>query len=198
MILYVGTNDITGGASAAQVIAGMQEIINRVHAKGVPIYGGTVVPRGRPAPLTGWTGPMEAVKLAINHWMHTDANFDGLVEFGALLAGPLVVGTDGAPAETMWDAWNCFDYRCSCQKASDAIQAYYMGTRTVRLDQEAERLLSEIRRQTGTTISGALKRGLEIAVRELRESDAARPFEVYQTLDLGPGGYSHAPGRRAK
>ena len=73
-----------------------------------------------------------------------------------------------------------------------------MGTRTVRLDQEAERLLSEIRRQTGTTISGALKRGLEIAVRELRESDAARPFEVYQTLDLGPGGYSHAPGRRAK
>ena len=110
VLLYEGTNDITGGASAAQVIAGMQEIINRVHARGVPIYGGTVVPRGRPAPMTGWTGSMEAVKLAVNHWMHTDANFDGLIEFGALLAGPLVVGTDGAPSETMWDAWNCFDY----------------------------------------------------------------------------------------
>jgi hypothetical protein len=53
---------------------------------------------------------MEAVKLAVNHWMHNEANFDGIVEFGALLAGPLVVGTDGAPAESMWDAWNCFDY----------------------------------------------------------------------------------------
>ncbi|HZA51894.1 MAG TPA: GDSL-type esterase/lipase family protein, partial [Myxococcaceae bacterium] len=110
VIFYEGTNDITGGATAAQLIAGMQEVIDRVHAKGVPIYGGTVIARGRPTPLTGWTGSMEAVKLSVNHWMHTDANFDGLVEFGALLAGPLVVGTDGAPVETMWDAWNCFDY----------------------------------------------------------------------------------------
>jgi hypothetical protein len=66
------------------------------------------------------------------------------------------------------------------------------------LDKEAERLLSEIRRQTGTTISGALKRGLEIAARELRERDTTRPFEVYRTLDLGHGGYAKAPARRAK
>jgi lysophospholipase L1-like esterase len=110
VIFYEGTNDITGGITAAGLIAGMQEVIDRVHAKGVPIYGGTVIARGRPAPLTGWTGAMEAVKVEVNHWMHTEANFDGLVEFGALLAGPLVIGSDGAPAETMWDAWNCFDY----------------------------------------------------------------------------------------
>jgi hypothetical protein len=53
---------------------------------------------------------MEGVKLATNHWIHTDANFDGIVEFGALLAGPIVIGSDGAPAESLWDAWNCFDY----------------------------------------------------------------------------------------
>jgi lysophospholipase L1-like esterase len=110
VIFYEGTNDITGGATSAQLIAGLQEVVDRVHAKGVPIYGGTVVPRGRPAPLTGWTGPMEAVKLAANHWLHTEANFDGIVEFGALLAGPIVIGADGAPAESLWDAWNCFDY----------------------------------------------------------------------------------------
>jgi len=110
VIFYEGTNDITGGATSAQLIAGLQEVVDRVHASGVPIYGGTVVPRGRPAPLTGWTGSMEAVKLAVNHWMHTEANFDGIVEFGALLAGPIVVGTDGAGAESLWDAWNCFDY----------------------------------------------------------------------------------------
>jgi lysophospholipase L1-like esterase len=110
VIFYEGTNDITGGATSAQLIAGLKEVVDRVHAGGVPIYGGTVVPRGRPAPLTGWTGPMESVKVNVNHWLHTEANFDGLVEFGALLAGPIVTGVDGAPAEQLWEAWNCFDY----------------------------------------------------------------------------------------
>ena len=110
IIFYEGTNDITGNATTAQLVAGLQEVIDRVHAKGVPVFGGTVVPRGRPAPLTGWTGPMDKVKLEINHWIHTDANFDGIVEFGALLAGPIVIGTDGAPSESYWDSWNCSDY----------------------------------------------------------------------------------------
>lgn len=110
VVFYEGTNDITGNATTEQLKAGLREVIDRVHARGVPIYGGTVVPRGRPAPMTGWTGPMEKVKLEVNHWIHTEANFDGIVEFGALLAGPIVVGSDGAPAESLWDAWNCFDY----------------------------------------------------------------------------------------
>jgi len=110
VIFYEGTNDITGGQTVAGLTAGLKEVVDRVHAKGVPIYGAPVIARGRPAPLTGWTGAMEAVKIEVNHWMHTEANLDGIVEFGALLAGPLVVGSDGAPAESMWDAWNCFDY----------------------------------------------------------------------------------------
>ncbi|MGQ0506837.1 MAG: hypothetical protein ACT4TC_16115 [Myxococcaceae bacterium] len=73
-----------------------------------------------------------------------------------------------------------------------------MGTRTVRLDEEAERLLREIRRQTGTTVSGALKHGLEVAARELRERSAARPYDIYRQLDLGKGGYARAPARKAK
>jgi hypothetical protein len=85
-------------------------VIDRVHAKGIPIYGATVVPRGRPAPMTGWNGSMEAVKLEVNHWMRTQANFDGIVEFGALLAGPIVTETDGIAAESMWPDWACFDF----------------------------------------------------------------------------------------
>jgi len=34
-----GTNDITGGALAAQVIADTKTIIDRVHAAGIPIFG---------------------------------------------------------------------------------------------------------------------------------------------------------------
>jgi lysophospholipase L1-like esterase len=110
VIFYEGTNDITGGATAAQLIAGLQQVIDRVHAKGISIYGATVVPRGRPAPMTGWTGSMEAVKLQVNHWMRTEANFDGIIDFGALLDGPIVMETDGIPAVAMWPDWACFDY----------------------------------------------------------------------------------------
>jgi lysophospholipase L1-like esterase len=110
VIFYEGTNDITGGATSAQLIAGLQEVIDRVHAKGIPIYGAPVVPRGRPAPMTGWNGSMEAVKLQVNHWMHAQANFDGIIELGALLAGPIVTETDGIPAESLWPDWACFDF----------------------------------------------------------------------------------------
>jgi lysophospholipase L1-like esterase len=110
VIFFEGTNDITGGALAPQIIADTQTIIDRVHAAGIPIIGVTVMPRGRPAPLTGWTGSMEAQRLALNHWMHTDANFDGTIEFGALTQGPIVTGTDGVAAESIWPQWNCGDY----------------------------------------------------------------------------------------
>ena len=110
VIFYEGTNDITGNATPAQLIAGMQEVIDRVHAKGIPIIGATVVPRGRPAPLTGWTASMEAVKLEVNHWMHTQANFDGMIEWGALLQGRIVIGADAGSSESLWDGYNCSDY----------------------------------------------------------------------------------------
>jgi lysophospholipase L1-like esterase len=110
VIFFEGTNDITGNATADQVIAGLQQVIDRVHAKGIPIYGIPVVPRGRAAPMTGWTASMEAVKLQVNHWMHTQANFDGIIEFGALLAGPILTETDGIGAESLWPDWACFDF----------------------------------------------------------------------------------------
>jgi len=107
VIFFEGTNDITGGATAPTIIAGIQQVIDRVHATGVPIFGVTVVPRGRPAPLTGWTIDMEAQRLAVNHWMHTDANFDALIEFGALMQGPIVASD---LSESYWPSWNCGDY----------------------------------------------------------------------------------------
>ena len=50
VIFFEGTNDITGGALAPQIIADTQTIIDRVHAAGIPIIGVSVMPRGRPAP----------------------------------------------------------------------------------------------------------------------------------------------------
>jgi hypothetical protein len=73
-----------------------------------------------------------------------------------------------------------------------------MATRTVRLDPESERILSEIQEATGMPVSRVLKRGL-IALREsLRAEGAEDPFRIYEDLDLGPGGYAVAAARQAK
>src|SRR5215211_8901533 len=55
VILFMGINDLGGGgATAAQVIDGMREIIRRVHARGVKIIGATLTPaRGTAFDLYG-------------------------------------------------------------------------------------------------------------------------------------------------
>jgi hypothetical protein len=69
--------------------------------------------------------------------------------------------------------------------------------RTVRLDDETEAMLDEIRQGTGMTISAALKEGL-LALRDrLRRRATQSSWELYEKLDLGPGGYASAPADRS-
>ena len=68
-----------------------------------------------------------------------------------------------------------------------------MATRTVRLDNEAEEALQQIREATGLPISEALKQGLQSLKQRVQEGSGRRPYDFYQQLDLGPGGYANAP-----
>jgi hypothetical protein len=68
-----------------------------------------------------------------------------------------------------------------------------MAIRTVRLDEEAEATLREIREVTGLPISEVLKRGLRSLREHVRNANGQRPYDVYARLDLGPGGYASAP-----
>lgn len=68
-----------------------------------------------------------------------------------------------------------------------------MATRTVRLDDEAEAVLQQIRDVTGLPISEALKQGLQSLKQRVGEESTRRPYDLFQQLDLGPGGYAVAP-----
>ena len=69
-----------------------------------------------------------------------------------------------------------------------------MATRTVRLDEEAEKVLEEVRAATGLPITEAFKAGLRSLQNQLKNGEPARlPYEIYQELDLGPGGYAIGP-----
>lgn len=73
-----------------------------------------------------------------------------------------------------------------------------MGTRTVRLDDETEQTLGEIQAMTGMSVSDALKRGLLVLRDEVAKEASTTPYDIYTTLDLGPGGYAARPASEAK
>lgn len=94
VVLLEGINDIgrpaqPGYASEAvtadEVIAGYRQLIARAHARGVKIYGGTLLP---------FEGAMyfhaagEATRQAVNAWIRTSGEFDGVIDFDAAMKDP--------------------------------------------------------------------------------------------------------------
>ena len=73
-----------------------------------------------------------------------------------------------------------------------------MATRTVRLDAEAEKALQEVREATRVPISEALKQGLRSLQEQVRREAGRTPYDVYQELDLGPGGYAVTPSTETR
>jgi hypothetical protein len=68
-----------------------------------------------------------------------------------------------------------------------------MGLRTVRLDDDTERILKQVTKKTGWSVSTTLKRGILTLRDEVSRRPQRSAFEIYRRLDLGPGGYAIAP-----
>ena len=73
-----------------------------------------------------------------------------------------------------------------------------MAIRTVRLDDEAEAILRQIRETTGLPISEVLKQGLRSLKQQVGDASRQRPYDFYERLDLGPGGYANAPSTETR
>jgi hypothetical protein len=73
-----------------------------------------------------------------------------------------------------------------------------MATRSVRFDEETERSLQRLTRTTGLSISEILKRGVLAYEAVTLEQPPRRPWEVYQSLELGTGGWERASAAEAK
>jgi lysophospholipase L1-like esterase len=106
VILFEGTNDIHRDSTPAELIAGMQEIIDRVHARGLKIIGATMIPRGQPegASREGFDATQERYRLQVNEWIRTQANFDGLIDFDAVMVGG---GISPTGAQIMKHEYSC-------------------------------------------------------------------------------------------
>ncbi|MFH9616529.1 SGNH/GDSL hydrolase family protein [Streptomyces pratensis] len=83
VILQEGINDIGFSASAEDIIAGYRTFIAKVHARGVPVYGGTLLPfRGSFV----WTPERQATWTTVNDWIRQSGAFDGVVDFASATA----------------------------------------------------------------------------------------------------------------
>ncbi len=73
-----------------------------------------------------------------------------------------------------------------------------MGIRSVRLDEETEKALEQIRKVTGLSVSAAMKKGVLVLRNEVAREAQRVPYDVYEELDLGPGGYARAPATQTR
>jgi len=92
VILLEGINDIggarqpgTAAAVAQGLVAAYREIIDRVHARGLRIYGATLPPFGG----SQYDGEeREAARWTVNDWIRQSGAFDAVIDFEAILRDP--------------------------------------------------------------------------------------------------------------
>jgi len=88
VLIFEGTNDLTAGATAAEVFAGLRELVARAQQAGLCVVMGTIPPRDD---LTfGWDrATMEPERQALNTRIREQTDIAGIVDFDAVLGNPL-------------------------------------------------------------------------------------------------------------
>ncbi|MDF2263882.1 SGNH/GDSL hydrolase family protein [Streptomyces coacervatus] len=84
-IVFEGVNDVRGQTTAAQIVAGLREIADRGHARGLRMLAGTILPcEGE----VRCTAAVEAERSAVNAWIRGSGVFDAVLDFDAALRDP--------------------------------------------------------------------------------------------------------------
>ena len=97
LIVLEGINDLghagtsapaSETVSADDIIAGMKQMIERAHEKGIAVIGATLTPfEGASSP--GYFSPEKEVKRkVINEWIRTSKAFDGVIDFDKAMRDP--------------------------------------------------------------------------------------------------------------
>ena len=97
-MIFEGVNDI-GVASADhanqsiicdRIISAYDQIITRVHAHRIPIFGATITPfSGQNSTLQPYSDPIrEETRQQINSWIRNSGRFDEVIDFDQVLADP--------------------------------------------------------------------------------------------------------------
>ncbi len=101
-IVLDGVNDIGGGAAYSSLKSAYDDLISRAHAKGLLIYGGTILPfNGN----SYYTTAHESVRQQVNTYIRSGV-FDGTIDFDAALRDP----SDPTKLQATYAAWSQEDW----------------------------------------------------------------------------------------
>ena len=94
VIVILGINDIRNrnpaeAVTADDMIAGYKQMILRAHARGIKIFGGTLLPFENETFTVGaYTPEGEAKREAVNNWIRSSGAFDAVIDFEKALRDP--------------------------------------------------------------------------------------------------------------
>lgn len=96
LVVFEGINDIGtrldarkhGGefASAADIIAALDQLVTRAKAHGLQVIGGTITPYAGAGFY--WSDDGEADRQSVNRWIRESGHFDAVIDFDAALRDP--------------------------------------------------------------------------------------------------------------
>ena len=90
VVLLEGINDIGNSGpenllTAADLVRGYRQIISRAHDFGIKVYASPILPwKG----ASRFTDEREAIREAVNRWIRTSGEFDGVIDFDTVVADP--------------------------------------------------------------------------------------------------------------
>ena len=96
VIVMLGTNDLRNRwakpeeeVTGEQMIAGLQQMALRAHARGIKIIGATLTPFGNETFMANaWNPTRERHRTLVNEWIRTSGAFDGVADFDAAVRDP--------------------------------------------------------------------------------------------------------------
>lgn len=110
-IVYIGTNDLRNQrgnpaevVTSEQMIAGLKQFAVRGRARGLAVYGATMLPYENETYFPGaWTPAGEEKRQIINQWIRTAGAFDAVIDFDKALRDP-------AHPTSMLPEYDCDDH----------------------------------------------------------------------------------------
>jgi lysophospholipase L1-like esterase len=97
VIVLEGINDLGHPGSAApesdevsadDIIAGLKQLIERAHERGVKIFGGTMTPFESTTIARYYAPEREVKRNKVNEWIRTGGAFDGVIDFDKAVRDP--------------------------------------------------------------------------------------------------------------
>jgi lysophospholipase L1-like esterase len=95
LVLFEGINDVTWTAlpavpdgeraTADEIIETLEQIVDRAHARGIKVMGGTLMPMGG---LWLHNAETEAMRQAVNEWIRASGKLDAVADFDAATRDP--------------------------------------------------------------------------------------------------------------